>query len=213
MSTFQEVKKRCAVCRKVSSHTQMMSSNSMGAPDLDTRPPEMLRSTIGLWVEKCPFCGYVSPDLRIPTSAGRAFLRGERYMTCGGRDIKSETARRFYQAYMITRKENGTDEEMFIYLLYAAWASDDADDREMAVLFRKGAVRALDRMDSPGEKYLVMKADIMRRAGMYDRVIREFKDFTSGDEMLRKVIRFQIRKCRVRDHARYTMADLQKSEV
>ena len=60
MTTLDEAKKKCAVCGKISAHFEVTSTNTFGAPDLDTRPPEMMRSTMDMWVQECPSCGYLS---------------------------------------------------------------------------------------------------------------------------------------------------------
>ena len=46
MTTVDEAKRKCALCGETSTHIEVMSTNTFGGvPDLDTRPPEMMRST------------------------------------------------------------------------------------------------------------------------------------------------------------------------
>ncbi|MCX9089811.1 MAG: hypothetical protein OIN90_19880 [Candidatus Methanoperedens sp.] len=63
MTTSDEITKNCYVCNKASTHAKIMSTNTFGSPDLDTRPPEMERSTISMWVQICPSCGYSSSNI------------------------------------------------------------------------------------------------------------------------------------------------------
>ena len=53
----------CNVCEAESEHAVTRAATEDGAPDLDTRPPETLRSTMPTWVQRCPSCGYCAPDL------------------------------------------------------------------------------------------------------------------------------------------------------
>ncbi len=63
MTRIFEQEVECCVCQEKSKHMIIGSTNSFGSPDLDTRPPEMKRSTLSLWIQRCPSCGYSSPDL------------------------------------------------------------------------------------------------------------------------------------------------------
>ena len=63
MTTMYEKKVQCCVCGKKSNHKVVRSSYSHGSSDLDTRPPEMTRSTIYYSIQRCPSCGYCASDL------------------------------------------------------------------------------------------------------------------------------------------------------
>ncbi len=63
MSTFREFKKKCTICGTESKFNIITSTNSFGSPDLDLRPPEMRRSTMWLWIQRCPCCNYVNYDV------------------------------------------------------------------------------------------------------------------------------------------------------
>ena len=65
MTTMFRQKYKCAVCGTEKEFYGIASTNSFGSPDLDLRPPEMQRSTMGQWIQQCPKCGYVSGS--IPT--------------------------------------------------------------------------------------------------------------------------------------------------
>ena len=63
MTTMHEEKVQCCVCGKKNNHEVVGSSYSHGSSDLDTRPPEMTRSTIYYSIQRCPSCGYSASDL------------------------------------------------------------------------------------------------------------------------------------------------------
>ena len=50
MTTLGTASAACAVCGTVSEYTVIQSTSRFGSPDLDTRPPEMERSTLPYWV-------------------------------------------------------------------------------------------------------------------------------------------------------------------
>src|SRR5438552_1767736 len=63
MTTFDERPISCSVCGTTSIQPVLASTNSFGPPDLDLRPAEMQRSTIWMWVQRCPECGYCAGSL------------------------------------------------------------------------------------------------------------------------------------------------------
>ena len=82
MSTIGLMNKVCAVCGKESEYSVLNSTNTFGSPDLDLRPPEMRRSTMHIWIQECPFCGYISKDVTDETSVTKELLSSERYLKC-----------------------------------------------------------------------------------------------------------------------------------
>jgi hypothetical protein len=87
MTTFAESGKNCFVCGETNKYIELTSSNRFGAPDLDTRPPEMMRSTIYSWIQACPYCDYCAPDISEGTQiAARVikFVSQKRYKMLHG---------------------------------------------------------------------------------------------------------------------------------
>lgn len=79
MTTFGREPKMCAVCGDHVDVKVLTSSNEMGPRDLDCRPAEMLRSTMGTWVQECPGCGYCSGDVSEALSHAGALVRSDHY--------------------------------------------------------------------------------------------------------------------------------------
>ncbi|MFC1982892.1 hypothetical protein ACFLV5_03830 [Chloroflexota bacterium] len=63
MTTTIEKIKTCVLCGKSSKYIEIASTSSWGEPDLDTRPSEPMRSTVGILIQTCPLCGYCSSDI------------------------------------------------------------------------------------------------------------------------------------------------------
>ena len=69
----------CAICGDISNQAEVLSTNTNGSSDLDTRPPEMERSNIEYEVQRCPSCGYCSSDLSICNENTKEIVESQRY--------------------------------------------------------------------------------------------------------------------------------------
>ena len=201
---------KCSVCGKPSPQWILMSTNSFGYPDLDLRPPEMQRSTMNTWISECPHCGYVAADLEMESDVSKNFLESEEYLTCEGYDFKGKLSKLFYKSYLIS-KQNNNVYNCFFNLRNCAWDCDDHDD-ENAVAIRKQALVYLDEIiqtdDEEKNTFMVIKSDFLRRSGEFDQLINEYGDLTIGEEILDKIIRFEIEKALEKDTKCYTIEDV-----
>lgn len=208
MSTFYECECKCAVCGATNTYHVIGSTSSFGAPDLDLRPPMMQRSTIVAWVQACPECGYVANEVSDPTKVTKEWLRSKQYLTCDGIRFSSDLAVNFYRRHLICLEE-GDPEKAFYAVLHAAWICDDADDAANAKRMRKLAVPMAGKLIEDGGKnkdnLLLIKADLMRRAGMFDELIEQYSSVSFREELLNKILKFQIAKAKNKDTACYTV--------
>ena len=208
MSSISFLNCKCSVCGKESNQRVLASTNTFGSPDLDLRPPEMKRGTMPYWIQECPYCGYISRSIKDETSINEEFLRSEEYCSCGKHDFKSSLAKKFYRYYMINLFDDNK-EDAFYAILHAAWSCDDIRDKNNAIYCRKLAVIEIDKIisNTNNETLIVQKADLLRRAGLFDIVINEYSNLDFKDEILKKIITFQIKKSNEEDMSCYTVAD------
>ena len=90
-------KSKCAICKAVNEYSVITSTNTFGGgPDLDLRPAEMQRSTMGAWVQVCPNCGYVSANISDKHHVTKTWLQSENYLTCDGIACAPDRAKAFY---------------------------------------------------------------------------------------------------------------------
>lgn len=201
---------KCSVCGKPSPQWILMSTNSMGYPDLDLRPAEMQRSTMNTWISECPHCGYVAPSLEDELKISKEFLESEEYLTCEGYEFKGKLSKLFYKSYLISKRTNDAS-NCFFSLRNCAWDCDDHED-ENAVKIRKQALVYLDEIikmdDEEKETFLVIKSDFLRRSGQFDQLINEYQNLTVGEELLDNIIRFEIEKAVEKDTGCYTVEDV-----
>ena len=104
MTIIRNFDQKCSVCAKSSPQPVLTSTNSFGYPDLDLRPPEMQRSTMGTWIHECPHCGYVAGSLEEESDISEDFLKGDEYLTCEGLDFKSDLSKLFFRSYLISMR-------------------------------------------------------------------------------------------------------------
>ena len=197
------------MCGEESTQTILLSTNRFGAPDLDFRPPEMMRSTMCWWVQECPHCGYVAEDLEEKADVTDAWLRSDEYTGCNGICFCSELAERFYKDYLI-KLRSFREKHAFYAALHAAWSCDDAGDTRQAIYCRTLALDVICRMEKAekaNENLLLIKADLLRRTGAFKALITEFEKKTFSEDIMNRVIAFQIDRAKKKDTRRYTVED------
>ena len=229
MTTMFRQKYKCAVCGAEQEFYGIASTNSFGSPDLDLRPPEMQRSTMEQWIQQCPKCGYVSGS--IDDDAGKVtkkWLKSKEYTQNDGIEFQSWLADQFYKFYKISHL-NEKCEEAFYSLLHTAWACDDCEDTKNAAHCRSLAVPLLNKLideiiagkyeseddcdedaDLKKENLLLMKTDLLRRSGQFEMLLSEYASRSFKNDIMNKVLAFQLAKAAEKDDACYTVEDAVK---
>jgi len=211
MTMIDEEEIKCSLCGKISKQPVLLSSNQFGYQDLDLRPSEMYRSTINTWVLECPHCGYVATNLEDELTIDTDFLESEEYKTCNGIEFQSKLSEIFYKYYLIQTKKSD-DVDSFFAILQCVWTCDDANDEENAKLTRQIAINIADKIIESGNerdnKFIVLKADLLRRSGEFDQLIEEYENLTLGDELLDNIIKFQVKKAYDKDNNCYTIEEV-----
>jgi len=172
------------------------------------------------------YCGYVSSDIEdyvftIPNftniidyvNTTRECISKEEYRHYPNTILKTKLAIQFYKHYLICSANNDI-ESAFYAILHAAWDCDDLGDTYAAVFCRKLAIEEINKLilATPHlEELKVQKADLLRRTGMFTCVIEDYGSINLSDNILQKIILFQIEKSKVHDNKCYTVADVLNS--
>ncbi|MGN0701942.1 MAG: hypothetical protein ACI4KL_02045 [Lentihominibacter sp.] len=205
----------CSVCGAKNKYRVIASTNALGSADLDLRPPEMQRSTMGMWVQECPDCGYVSGQVSDESTVTKQWLQSEEYVTCNGIDFKSDSAKKFFKYYMINL-EDENQEDSFFAILHAAWACDDANDSENAKCCRKLAIpiaeELVDKKVDNADAILLMKADLLRRAEDFEALISEYCDIKFDNDIMNDILTFQLKKAGEKDSLCYRVEDVRDND-
>lgn len=181
----------CAVCGESSKHEIITEQEDpKGAPDLDMRPDEPVRSGIKYWVSKCPCCGYCNSFINIPVKFTREYLDSPNYNREG-----DDLAGRFMKKSLACEK-NKEWEEALKSCMYAAWVCDDEGDSERAAECRRAAVRIFDTHGTVFKENADIKllaADLLRRSGAFDRVIHDYKNYHFGSPLIMVIAAFEVK--------------------
>ena len=177
MTTIDREQVRCHVCGHESEFPVVTHAAEEGAPDLDTRPPEPLRSTMAHWVQECPSCGYCASSIAHGPAKAARIVNTAAYKALRTNEAFPLLARRFQCASAIL-EHGGPVIEAGWQSVYAAWACDDADRDDAAVqcreravdLFERGRAAGFDITEQGGDPDAVL-IDLVRRGGRFDGAV------------------------------------------
>lgn len=160
------------------------------APDLDLRPGEPTRSTLGRWVMQCRSCGACAPDLSALSPALAPLTQTPAY-----RAQKSRFSR---WATLV----QGTPIEAEA-LLQAAWEADDRAIDVRALRLQAASVWP-DPMNAEQTLRLV---DVLRRAGAFSEAAALVPGLAaSADGTTRQIAAFQQARIEAEDTGRHLMS-------
>jgi glutathione S-transferase len=189
--------------------------------DLDTRPPEMRRSTMSHWVHECEECGYVAPELDKTGGTDAKRVATADYRQALGRNDRTRLANRFVCRALL-EEAAGDLVSAGWRLLHAAWACDDAEQAEEArvqrmaalALFERGRALAQRAMKSVAGGDELLLADIARRAGEFHRALEYCAAGLALPEVpafVTSLLMLQQELIRARDTARHTVAEAEEA--
>ena len=215
MTTIVHRKARCYLCTTQSEFMRIASTNRMGSPDLDTRPPQMERSTMRTWVQRCPKCGYCASDVSAPRPEAAAVVSTREYKRQLADPEFPPLANSFLCKALIESACGEYSAEAWA-LIHAAWVCDDSGHVNQAVMCRQRATEALARAEEHGQQLTEQEGaatailvDLLRRSGRFDqarRVIAE-RCSTIADDIILRVLDFQIRLIDQDDESCHTIAE------
>lgn len=215
MTTLVQENHTCLVCGETSEFVEIGSTNQVGAYDLDSRPPEMLRSTIPYWIQRCPHCGYCAPQVWVgPESAGE-IIQSDAYL--------GQLSDRFYPAladhflcWAMIQEACGELVEAGWACVNAAWACDDEGATIGASLCRLKAVGLLKQarknhvhlFEQPGADDALL-ADLYRRSGEFEKAVTAVQVgvLKRPVETIRQMLYYQVALVMKRDIACHTIEE------
>jgi hypothetical protein len=168
----------CAVCGAKTSVSGLLSTNAMGPSDLDTRPPEMERSTMEYWVQCCSKCGYCADDLSDGKKNSSRLIDTPEYHLTLNEENYPALANHF-RCLSLINEADGEYEKAAWASLHGAWVCDDADLMEQSYTCRINAIRffkeADNQYESSDQEGIVgmVLIDLLRRVGKFEEASRE----------------------------------------
>lgn len=176
MTTFGRETKKCGVCKAKDSYSVMMSTSSFGGGATDGRPAP----PHGMYVpgERCKSCGYCAVDITEATPRAKEYVRSAEYQAC----LKDRRYPEFANELLCISALAIADGEDYAAAgqaaLWAAWASDTADQEEVAVEMRVRAAVLLEKARARGQRSrrdgseALILIDVWRRAKNFDAARR-----------------------------------------
>jgi hypothetical protein len=206
MTDYSARTHRCYCCGKNSEHSVLVSSNSFGSPDLDQRPPEMFRSTIQSWLQECPDCGYVAPNIEKGDASACTFLDTSEFRAAALEPALDPDVRRFlvraaYDAYVEDRRS------AFQHTLAAAWVADDRKQTAEASELRLRAAKYLAGGNIRSIDLRLRLLDALRRASNWTAAEALIVELVAErlEYPFAEIIAFHRSKIAAGDPGRYTI--------
>ena len=188
MSTVVQDKMKCTCCGKKFGIGVIGSTSRLGYMDLDTRPPQMLRSTMMYWIHTCPKCGFVNDTEKEDNSGLKDYIKTEEYTTCEGYEFDNELAAGFYRLGLINIAK-GEYHDAFMAFLKAAWCFDDKNDEIKAAICRERAISVIDSIKNDREDSIALYADVYRRVGRFSEFLNKYPNVQFDKDILNTVMK------------------------
>ena len=175
----------------------------------------MQRSTISYWLQDCPHCGYVAPELSEKLFGIDSIIRSEEWRDLAAPDRRRGLANRFRRRALI-EKGLGDVAAAAQTSLHAAWALDDEADASGAKAMRSEAAELLKRSlaadgldPERAESSRLQLLDVLRRAEQWSEAatVCDAVDQQAPHPTVMAIVRFQRELIEARDNAEYTVGD------
>ena len=221
MTTLFGENMQCRLCGHTSSQSMIGSTNSFGAPDLDTRPPEMERSTIDHWIQTCPECGYCAPDISKGNRKFNEIVNCDSYK----KDLHDRAHPALANAFLchsMIQESVGKIKEAAWGCIHAAWVCDDDESEDGAqncrmktvTLLQKAKENDPDMLSNPKGSFYALMVDLLRRSGQFGLAMSECEQGLNDQpvEIIQNILKFQKTLIQGEDKGCYTMGDVNDIE-
>ena len=202
MTMINEETKECVICGAQGKFRWILSTNKFGLPDLDLRPPEMFRSTIGLWIQRCHGCGFCAPDISekgVLVKTVKKIIRQDEYQYQLNNSAFPSLANSFL-CHAIKQEKMVQYNAAAMSAIHSAWSCEDSGMKAASSICRRRAIELIDKARLAGQLFAkdadtgkAIEIDLSRRSGRFDRarlLCEEFINHHPTSEIL-SVVRFQ----------------------
>jgi len=163
MTTVFLSDKQCYICGVESKYPMgNLSLGNVGTRDLDGRPTHILRSSVYLWIQRCPSCGYCAPEIAEGEERDRIIVKQQEYRSQLNNNAYPETANAFL-CHSIVMQSRKLFADAAWATVFAAWICDDNNYSDSAFKCRGDAINLFEAARTNGEKF----ADTQDREQIY----------------------------------------------
>jgi hypothetical protein len=221
MTTILPKDRKCALCNRSSRQIVIGSTNTLGKyPDLDTRPPEMMRSTIQWWVQTCPSCGFCNSDISEFIGKADIVVKTEKYQKQLNDQKYIKLANAFLCQAMIHEANNEYREAGWA-CIHAAWACDDVGSEDCSRECRQRALLFIEKTRQLNQKFTsqdgaeaAIIVDLLRRSGQFDLALKKCDEAlkTRRDSNISKVLSLERILIGERDLRCHTISEIKDQQ-
>lgn len=195
-----------AICPLCGTEIQTFARTGCGYVEprytFDLRSNAVEYMTLHSGLHCCTGCGYVfAEEDKTPDNANE-IINTEAYKTCDDNDFGEKITAEKYYKYALIQLESDNFFGAFYAFLFGAWVCDDYKNNELSVMFRKKALEVFDILWEEceiKEQFFLIRADLLRRTGQFDKVVEEYAKFDSLDEDRVMVARIQVMLSKYKD--------------
>ena len=215
MTTISEIELECCICAEKSNHMDIGSTSTFGTPDLDTRPPEMQRSTICHWIQRCPFCGYCSSDISESSGTAKEFVESKEYQSILKNKAIPQLASSFL-AESYEKEQNSQYSDSAWRAIHAAWICDDEGNVEGSKSCRVQAISMIEQANLHSQQIAnqdgaseAITIDLMRRAGLFQQALKLAENIKEKDieGIIMQVVEYEVALIQSKDIDSHTISE------
>jgi hypothetical protein len=129
-----------------------LSLGNVSSRDLDGRPTNILRSSVYLWIQRCPSCGYCAPEIASGEESDRTVVSSDSYRRQLDDGNFPETANAFLCHNIIMCNRDLFADAAWA-TVFAAWICDDNGYVESARLCRGNAIELFKKARAYGQNF------------------------------------------------------------
>jgi len=159
----------------------------------------MARSTIDMWVQKCPSCGYCAPDISERIKKSSEVVHSDSYQQQLNSQEFPKLANSFL-CFSLIQESAGEYAKAGLASIHAAWVCDDADSDAGSQKCRKKAVTLLEKAKENGQRFAeqagleeAIMVDLLRRSGQFELALNtcEYGLKKNPERIISDILRFQ----------------------
>lgn len=144
MTTVYLSDKKCFICNEESKYPMgNLSLGNVSARDLDGRPTNILRSSVYLWIQRCPGCGYCAPEIAEGDDIDKEIVASDAYTAQLENIAFPETANSFLCHSLVMENKKYFADAGWASV-FAAWICDDNNFSESASYCREKALNLFE---------------------------------------------------------------------
>ena len=213
MTTLIKIKKECAICGHEQNFTEVASTNRFGHMDLDTRPPEMYRSTLIYRIQFCEECAYSNGNISEPISGiNTENVRSKEYRVIAD----DAEINRHAKAFLLAGHLHAAAKQWSLagtFRLNAAWVFDDLGEGDNAKRARVKAIENLTKYveETADVHFGAVIVDVHRRNGEFKEAkkIAEQLIDNGASDIIKEVLELQVKLCIDKDDRCHTVEEIQ----